>query len=157
MMPPRIGQLTALHPFVARKAKSAFDAAEKAGLSVGPYETVRTDARQAALYAQGRTAPGAIVTNAKAGNGWHLYGLAFDAVFIDGAVWTWKGDYNTLGKIFESFGFEWARRWKSFPEDAHFQMTFGLSLSEARTLLDKGGTSAVWAKIDAIISSKGLS
>lgn len=41
-------------------------------------EGYRSGARQDQLYAQGRTRPGEIVTNAKAGQSAHNYGLAVD-------------------------------------------------------------------------------
>lgn len=48
---------------------------------------VRDSAQQAALYAQGRTAPGPVVTDAPAGTSAHEYGLAIDAYpTIDGGA-----------------------------------------------------------------------
>jgi peptidoglycan L-alanyl-D-glutamate endopeptidase CwlK len=44
--------------------------------------TLRTFAEQDGLYAQGRSKPGAIVTNAKGGQSYHNYGLAIDIVLI---------------------------------------------------------------------------
>src|ERR1043165_556102 len=47
-------------------------------------QTLRTFEEQNALYAQGRTKPGQIVTNAKGGQSYHNYGLAIDfALLID--------------------------------------------------------------------------
>jgi peptidoglycan LD-endopeptidase CwlK len=42
--------------------------------------TYRSPQDQEALYAQGRTKPGAIVTNAHAGESSHQYRIAFDVV-----------------------------------------------------------------------------
>lgn len=41
----------------------------------------RTVEEQDALYAQGRIAPGKVVTNARGGFSWHNYGVAVDCVF----------------------------------------------------------------------------
>lgn len=45
------------------------------------FEALRDHKRQAELYAQGRTAPGPIVTNAAPGTSWHNFGFAVDVVF----------------------------------------------------------------------------
>ena len=44
--------------------------------------TLRTIKEQNDLYAQGRTKPGKIVTNAKGGQSYHNYGLAIDIVLL---------------------------------------------------------------------------
>ena len=59
----------------------------------------RTFALQDALYAQGRTTPGAIVTNAKGGQSPHNYGLAVDVTLLTprGADWNYAGpDWQRL-------------------------------------------------------------
>jgi peptidoglycan L-alanyl-D-glutamate endopeptidase CwlK len=42
----------------------------------------RSKKEQNELYAQGRSKPGQVVTNAKAGQSYHNYGLAVDFVII---------------------------------------------------------------------------
>lgn len=54
--------------------------------------TVRSPAEQDALYAQGRTTPGRIVTNAKAGQSAHQYGLALNFVVMVNGKPDWTGD-----------------------------------------------------------------
>lgn len=48
-----------------------------------PYQGYRTFAQQNSLYAQGRTAPGKIVTNAKGGESAHCWGCASDWTLFD--------------------------------------------------------------------------
>jgi len=48
------------------------------GVKVEVISGLRSWAAQAALYAQGRTKPGKIVTKARPGSSWHNYGLAID-------------------------------------------------------------------------------
>lgn len=102
--------------------------------------TLRTFAEQNALYAQGRSVPGTIVTNAKGGFSYHNYGLALDIVLIlDGksASWDTKTDFDKDGKsdwmeivsIFKQHGWEWGGDWK-FTDLPHFQKTFGKSVRE---------------------------
>ena len=62
--------------------------------------TSRTDAEQAALYAQGRTAPGPRVTNAKPGTSAHNYGLAIDIV----PVVNGKPDWNGHDEVWQRIG-----------------------------------------------------
>ena len=94
--------------------------------------TYRDAESQAALYAQGRTAPGKRVTNAKAGQSYHNYRCAFDFVpVINGkAAWNDAALFERCGKIAESVGLEWAGRWKKFKESAHCQYTGGLTLTQ---------------------------
>ena len=122
--------------------------------------TLRTFAEQDALYAQGRTKPGAIVTKAKSGQSYHNYGLAIDIVLLvdkDGngtfetASWDTKSDFDSDGKsdwqevvaIFKRYGWEWGGDWR-FVDAPHFQKTFGKSIVELQQLhktdkVDKNG------------------
>ena len=105
--------------------------------------TLRTFAEQEAIYAQGRTTKGPIVSMARAGLSPHNYGLAIDIVLIDNkkAVWDTKKDFDGDGKadwmevvtIFKQYGWEWGGDWK-FVDPPHFQKTFGKSVRELLTL-----------------------
>lgn len=112
--------------------------------------TLRTFAEQDALYAQGRTKPGNIVTKAKGGLSMHNYGLAIDVVLLldrdgDGvyteASWDTKGDYDADGvsdwmeivQVFKEHGWEWGGDWK-FYDAPHFQKTFGKSVRDLLAL-----------------------
>ena len=113
-----------LDPRVARMAREWLDRARSMGL--GPLITCtrRTSAEQDALYAQGRTKPGKIVTNAKAGQSAHNFGLALDFVPLVHGKPEWSGkhpDWKRLGELAEGVGFEWAARWPRFKELPHIQ------------------------------------
>jgi peptidoglycan L-alanyl-D-glutamate endopeptidase CwlK len=88
------------------------------------------------LYAQGRTTKGSIVTNAKAGQSWHNYRLAFDIVPLKNGkpVWGTSGAdgklWKAIAKIGKACGLEWAGDWKTFSEYPHFQHTGGLTLKD---------------------------
>lgn len=92
------------------------------------YCTMRSNAEQDALYAQGRTTPGHIVTNAKAGQSSHNPGKdgkarAFDAVplMCGKPQWNDAATYLKMGEIAESVGLKWAGRWTGrLREVAHF-------------------------------------
>lgn len=120
--------------------------AQAQGIDLLVTSTYRDHESQAALYAQGRTAPGKRVTNAKPGQSFHNWRVAFDVVPLRAGkpVWNTTGSDGQLwarvGAIGESCGLEWAARWMSFPEFAHFQYTGGLSLAQlAQGLQPEGG------------------
>ena len=54
------------------------------------FEAFRSPVRQEHLFAQGRTEPGKIVTNADAWASYHQYGLAVDLVFNGPGKWSWE-------------------------------------------------------------------
>lgn len=99
--------------------------------------TLRDAEAQRALYAQGRSAPGAIVTWADAGDSYHQYGVALDVVpLLNGKpVWGTVAPadlalWQRVGAIGERCGLEWAGRWsKRKREYPHFQFTGGLAVA----------------------------
>jgi len=103
---------------------------DAAGVDVLITSTYRDAESQNALYALGRTVAGRKVTNAKGGQSFHNWRVAFDFVpIVNGkAMWNDAAAFNKCGEIAESLGLEWAGRWKRFKETAHIQYTGGLSL-----------------------------
>ena len=101
--------------------------AERIGLFILITQTLRTMAEQDALYQQGRSKPGKVVTKARAGQSPHNYGLAFDIAFVDpgrdGVTWDEPRDgaWEEVGKCGESLGLVWGGRWKAFPDRPHFE------------------------------------
>lgn len=101
----------------------------------------RSYAEQDALYAQGRTAPGKIVTNARPGQSWHNFGLAVDIGIFDGTgkYQTAAEPYRELGAIGRALdGIEWGGSWPRFPDFPHFQVSTGLTITEARKRFEAG-------------------
>ena len=125
-----------LLPPVRSRAQAFLAACKQEGIDILVTSTYRDLESQAALYAQGRTAPGKRVTNAKPGQSYHNWRVAFDVVPLrDGkAVWNTTGAdgklWERIGQLGEAAGLEWAGRWKTFHEYAHFQYTGGLSLAQ---------------------------
>ena len=125
-----------LLPPVRARAQAFLDACKQEGIDLLVTSTFRDLESQAALYAQGRTTPGKRVTNAKAGQSYHNWRVAFDVVPMrDGKpVWNTTGAdgklWERIGQLGEAVGLEWAGRWKTFREYAHFQYTGGLSLAQ---------------------------
>lgn len=124
-----------LHPRVAEMARHFLEHCDAMGIDVLVTSTFRDAQSQSALYEQGRTKPGRRVTNAKPGQSFHNWQVAFDVVPLRNGKPVWgttgaDGDlWEQIGKIGESVGLEWAGRWKKFREYAHFQYTGGHNLA----------------------------
>lgn len=121
-----------LKPYVKYLANRFLEECNKQNFPVKIYFTYRTIAEQNDLYAQGRTKPGKVVTNAKGGQSYHNYGLAFDAApLVNGDIdWDNEALFNKMGKIGQSVGLEWGGSWKSFKDTPHFQWSGGLSIGD---------------------------
>lgn len=108
-----------------------------AGIDLLITQTYRSPADQNALFAEGRTAPGHIVTRAKAGQSMHQYRVAYDVVPLRNGKPVWdlvpyvnKAIWQQVGAIGKAQGLEWAGDWIEFQEYPHFQYTGGLSIAE---------------------------
>jgi peptidoglycan L-alanyl-D-glutamate endopeptidase CwlK len=143
-----------LHPSVRAEVKQLIEQAETKlhhSMAVRIVQGLRTIKEQNDLYAQGRTKPGKIVTNAKGGSSFHNYGLAIDFAILtdkDGngtfedLSWDIKRDNDKDGtadwlevvKAFEASGWEWGGKWSSIKDYPHLQKTFGYTW---RQLLEK--------------------
>lgn len=134
-----IERLQKVQPFIRERAVRFFDTMESMGLRPRVVQGFRTTEEQNALYAQGRSTKGKIVTNARGGESFHNYGLAIDIAFLndDGSV-----DFNVseeIGKLGESFGFEWGGRWKKFLDKPHFQIVGNLTIKQLLVSNNKAG------------------
>lgn len=97
------------------------------GLPVLVTQTVRDAEYQAALYAQGRTKPGSIVTNQKTPS-FHSEkaGLAFDICKnVKGHEYDDLAFFNRCGEIGQKVGFSWGGDWLSLQDKPHFQWDAG--------------------------------
>lgn len=117
---------TKLHPKLQKKLNELEAACKKAGLKIQITECVRTVAEQDALYAQGRTKPGVIVTNAPgySYSSMHMWGVAADYCRNDGKKAFDNSDrfFDKVGAIGKKLGLEWGGDWKSPVDKPHFQL-----------------------------------
>lgn len=113
-----------LTPAMKVKCQQFIEKCKEAGVDVIITSTYRDFESQDALYAQGRTTKGPIVTNAKGGSSYHNYRIAFDFCPIVGgkAMWNDIKTFVKCGEIGESLGLEWAGRWTTMKELAHCQL-----------------------------------
>lgn len=124
--------LDELKPKVKELCEAFIKKCEDKNIDVLITSTYRDKESQDALYAQGRTKEGKIVTRAKGGESFHNYRVAFDFVPIVGGKAQWNDSklFAECGAIAESVGLEWAGRWVKFSETAHCQYTNGLTLKD---------------------------
>ena len=124
--------LSDLNPKVAAMCSEFINRCKAQGIDVIITSTYRDGEAQDKLYAQGRTEPGKKVTNAKAGQSFHNWRVAFDfCPIVNGkAMWNDSVLFIKCGEIAEGVGLEWAGRWKKFNEMPHCQYTGGLSLAD---------------------------
>jgi peptidoglycan L-alanyl-D-glutamate endopeptidase CwlK len=128
-------RINKLHPIVRDEVKNIIaecDAALTGKAKIRITQGLRTFDEQAQLYAIGRTKAGKKVTNAKAGQSIHNYGLAVDmCLIIDGKTASWDtakdwdndkiADWYECVKIFAKHGWEWGGNWKTFKDLPHFE------------------------------------
>jgi peptidoglycan L-alanyl-D-glutamate endopeptidase CwlK len=130
-----------LHPKVQEMARKFLERCKAEGIDILVTCTYRDHEAQNSLYALGRTVLTSggqkvrKVTNARGGQSFHNYRLAFDVVPLRNGkpVWGTAGAdihlWMRVGNIGEEAGLEWAGRWKRFREFPHFQYTGGHSLA----------------------------
>lgn len=140
-----------LHPAIRFDVMNAITKAEvekfQNKIAVRVVQGLRTFPEQQALYEQGRTKPGKIVTNSKAGQSYHNYGLAIDFALLydlngDGSFeslsWDTLKDIDKDGEadwlevvdVFESQGYTWGGRFQSIKDNPHFEKNFGIHWKE---------------------------
>jgi len=113
-----------LHPRIRAICGQFMIECQKAGIDLIITQTLRTKAEQDAIYAQGRTTPGKIVTKAKYPMSPHCWGCAFDiAIKVAGKiVWDERKDlYAKAGAIGKKLGLVWGGDFKSFVDRPHFE------------------------------------
>ena len=104
-------------------ARSLVHKAASVGITIKVISGLRTYEEQDALYAQGRTKPGNIITNARAGYSNHNFGIAFDIGIFEGNKYLGESPkYKTVGVLGMDIGLEWGGSWKSIVDEPHFQL-----------------------------------
>lgn len=119
-----------LKPKVKRLMYKFLAECKKQGIELIVTQGYRSKEEQDKLYAQGRTRPGSIVTNAKGGYSYHNHRVAFDVCFLIDKHASYDGDWQKIGNIGKSLGLEWGGDWKGFLDRPHFQYTAGYNLND---------------------------
>lgn len=112
-----------LLPQVRPYARALVHACAEQDITVVVTSGLRTYAEQDALYNQGRTQPGTVVTAARGGHSNHNFGIAFDVTIFDGKKPVWESPlYNVVGALGRGLGLTWGGDWKSFVDKPHFEL-----------------------------------
>ena len=114
--------MSMLHPRLRNALETLQSRCSTKGLALGFSDGYRSAAEQDALYAQGRTQPGSIVTNARGGYSQHNWGIVADFFQnIRGREWE-VSFFNTVGPLAESLGLSWGGRWTDFTDRPHLYL-----------------------------------
>jgi len=122
-----------LHPTLKRGAVELQRRIKaESGWDMGINSTFRDHAKQDHLFAQGRTRPGSIVTNARGGESLHQYRLTFDIHQNNNPAGAFANAnfFATAGRIWRDMGGSWGGDWASFPDRPHMEFTNGLTLRQ---------------------------
>jgi len=139
--------IATLLPQVQPYARALVKKAAQHGITIKVIGGLRTYEEQNELFAQGRTKPGRVVTNARGGFSNHNFGIAFDVGVFEGANYLGESPkYKAVGALGMDLGLEWGGNWKTFLDEPHFQlcpkwagdMKESVMLAELRTRKDSG-------------------
>lgn len=137
-------KMSGLIPVVAAAALALIDRCYARGVYVLITHGYRTYAEQDALYAQGRTKPGKVVTKARGGESNHNFGVAIDFALLlaDGRSVSWDTlmdadkdslpDWSEVVEEAKKLGFAWGGDWRTFKDMPHLEMTFGITTAQLR-------------------------
>jgi peptidoglycan L-alanyl-D-glutamate endopeptidase CwlK len=115
--------IATLLPEVQPLARALVQKAASVGITIKIISGLRTYAEQDALYAKGRTEPGAIVTKAKGGYSNHNFGIAFDIGVFEGNKYLDESPkYKAVGALGVDLGLEWGGNWKTIVDQPHYQL-----------------------------------
>jgi peptidoglycan L-alanyl-D-glutamate endopeptidase CwlK len=153
-------KLAQLHPVFAVRVSALLADMEVQGIPVLVTQGLRTWAEQDALYAQGRTKPGQIITKAPGGHSQHNFGLAVDLcpddVCRDGLQLDWNVTHPVWRKLIElapTHQLAAGAKWRTFPDNPHFYpVEIPATTEKLRELYTHGGLKAVWAWFDSLVS-----
>lgn len=125
------------------QAVSSSDELKTQGVSVKIISGTRTYQEQSELFAQGRSKPGRVVTNAGPGRSNHNFGVAWDVGLFKGSEYLDESRlYDVVGAIGKNLGLEWGGDWTSIIDKPHFQLKTDISLADLRAKFE-GGSSFV--------------
>lgn len=142
-----MGEIEKLYPSMRESARLFL--CEAKDINAFLFCGYRSFDKQAELYAQGRTMPGDIVTNARPGYSFHQFGLAIDVVFGGPGKWSWNktNPWEKLWEIGEKYHFH--PRGRDIGDSPHFDRNYGADILDLRTkYLERGLISDVWAYLN---------
>lgn len=152
-------RLAEVWPVLAERVRKMAATLAILNIDIRVVQGLRTVAEQNALYAQGRTSPGKIVTNCRGGQSYHNFGMAVDCVpstHVPDAPYDpdWNPahpDWKQMTGVGLDLGLDSGADWRTFKDYPHFQLTGqypeGEPTPEMATLLANGGLQSVWDSV----------
>ncbi|HYY14140.1 MAG TPA: M15 family metallopeptidase [Chthoniobacterales bacterium] len=132
-------KIAMLLPEVQPYARALVTKATGMGITTKVISGTRTYAEQDALYEQGRSKPGKIVTKARGGYSNHNFGIAFDVGIFDGPKYIAESPaYKAVGIIGIDLGLAWGGNWTTMQDEPHFELrpNWAAKLSESDMLAE---------------------
>lgn len=125
-------RLDDLTPDTKARAEALIRQAAADGIELRVVSTRRTCADQNSIYAQGRTAPGAIVTKARGCMSWHVWGRAVDFLVMDNgkAVSGADSRYDRMGELAKGLGMIWGGDFSWGRDAGHVEYHPGVSIQQ---------------------------
>jgi len=149
-----LARLAEVHPELSRRVQSL---ASQLDFNLRVTAGIRTVAQQNALYDQGRTAPGPIVTNAKGTESNHVLGVAVDVVPMDLADEhpDWNASDAQWQRIVALAAPCGLRDGVSFRDEPHLELAEcpEVPTAETQRLYADKGVQAVWDGIPGVVVS----
>ena len=130
-----------LLPATQVKARAFMNAVKQQPLTYRIISGTRTYTEQDVLFKRRPK-----VTNAQGGQSNHNFGIAWDVgifdqgKYLEGTTKKEAQAYVDLATLIKSkvSGLEWGGDWKTFPDQPHYQLATGKSVSQVRALFEKG-------------------
>lgn len=147
-------RLSTVHPELAKRARIIAARLAQKGIVVEVTQGLRSYAEQNELFKIGRTirTNERPVTNARAGQSFHNFGMAVDFVITENGKPNWnapRAQWLQIAEAAEALGLESGARWK-FVDLPHVQL-HGLSVAQCRALYERGGLPLVWQRASAVL------
>jgi peptidoglycan L-alanyl-D-glutamate endopeptidase CwlK len=144
-----MSKIDTLHPLIREEVRRLVDTINttvlKSNVKMIVTQGLRTFDEQTKLYNQKPK-----VTNAKAGQSLHNYGLAFDFCLADGGRTIWDTvkdfdgdkvpDWMEVVKVFKAAGYTWGGDFRSITDRPHFEKTFGHTWQQLLAIKQSGKT-----------------
>lgn len=122
-----ISLIAQLHPKVRKDFQDFIEECESVfNVTIRVVSAIRTMEEQEKIYAQGRIAPGPIVTKAPPGSSYHNWGLAVDiAPLLPSGEVDYKYDQGRWVNIASQFNITWGGSWTGFKDLDHWENKLG--------------------------------
>jgi peptidoglycan L-alanyl-D-glutamate endopeptidase CwlK len=154
--------LADVHPELARRIRLLNDKCEANGIPIRVTCGLRTWNEQDALYAQGRTASGNIVTNAPGGYSAHQFSYACDIVPGKEGMPAFTPDWNAMDLswkwvllLAEQCNLAEGAEWRMFPDRPHLYLKElpATPDDEMRYAFKEGGMDAIRSLINSRLAA----